>query len=103
LLQGASPLSPTGLQYGQGVRCVGTTLKRLYMHNAASGSTTITMPQGADLDVHSQSAAKGDLIPGSAGSTRSYMMYYRDPIVLGGCSMGLTWNDSNTQSVVWGL
>ncbi len=103
LLQGTSPLSPTGLQYGQGVRCVGTNLKRLYMHNAASGSTTITMPQGADLDVHSQSAAKGDLIPGSAGSTRSYMMYYRDPIVLGGCSMGLTWNDSNTQSVVWGL
>jgi hypothetical protein len=103
LLQGASPLSSTGVQYGQGVRCIGVNLKRLYMHNAAPGSTTITMPQGADLDVHSQSAAKGDLIPGSAGSTRSYMMYYRDPNVLGACSANLTWNDSNTQSVVWGL
>lgn len=103
LLQGSSPLSTTGLQYGQGVRCVSVNLKRLYMHNAAPGSTTISMPQGADLDVHSQSAAKGDLIPGSAGSVRSYMMYYRDPNVLGGCSSSFTWNDSNTQSVVWEL
>ena len=73
LLQGALVISP--IHYGDGLRCVGGTLKRLYTHTAAGG--IVTMPQGADATISAASAAKGDVI--NAGSTRGYQIYYRDP------------------------
>jgi hypothetical protein len=98
LLQGHTPPLPTGAKFGQGVRCISAGLKRLYVHTALGGS--VAYPQGNDLAVSEQSAAKGDTI--TAGSTRLYMVYYRDPTVLGSCTPLVdTFNASQSQSVLW--
>lgn len=97
LLQGRIPASSHGIQFGQGVRCMMTGLVRLYLHNAVAG--TVVFPQGSDVAVHAQSAAKGDVI--LAPATRLYAVYYRDPTVLGACSPSDTFNTSQTQSLVW--
>jgi len=97
LLQGTLVVSP--IHYGDGLRCVGGMLKRLYTHNAAGG--IVTMPQGADLSISAASAAKGDVI--SAGSTRGYQIYYRDPSTTF-CPNpnGSTFNISSAILVAWG-
>jgi hypothetical protein len=80
------------------VRCINATLKRLYVHNAVAG--TVSFPQGTDPNVHTQSAAKGDVI--TAGTNRHYMCYYRDPTVLGTCTPLVdTFNASQSQVVLW--
>jgi hypothetical protein len=94
--QGSS-LVATGLNFGQGRRCAAGTLKRLYLKTAVGGS--ITAPSGADPSIHVRSAALGD--PLSAGSFRYYYVYYRDPIVLGGCVAALTYNATDTVQVLW--
>ncbi len=95
-LQGTTNIS-SGVSFGQGVRCAGGVLKRLYVKTAAAG--TAVAPVGADLSVHAQSAALGDTI--TSGSTRYYQTYYRDPAVLGACASNLTFNVSDGQSVGW--
>jgi hypothetical protein len=96
LLQAQLPELTTGLKFGMGVRCLNVQLKRLYLHAASGG--TVVYPQGADLPVHLQSAAKGDTItPG----TRLYLSYYRDPSVLPGCLMTDTFNASQGVAIVW--
>ena len=87
-----------GLVFGDGVRCVSGTLKRLYTKNAVNG--TLTAPDAGDPSISAQSAAKGD--PIAPGSTRSYQVYYRDP-VLGFCAAppGDSWNVSNAMRVSW--
>ena len=50
--------------------------------------------------VPSVSAAAGD--PLSAGSFRYYFVYYRDPVVLGGCPATAGFNATDTLQVVWG-
>jgi hypothetical protein len=98
LLQAKDPLLAAGVKFGQGVRCLNATLKRLYVHPAVAG--VARFPQGADPNVHTRSAALGDVIV--AGTTRHYMCYYRDPTVLGGCAALVdTWNASQSQSVAW--
>jgi hypothetical protein len=97
VLQGNSA-SSTGVTFGQGVRCVAGTLKRLYMKTASGGS--ITAPQGTDLRVHARSAALGDTI--APGTHRYYGVYYRDPIVLGGCPAVSTFNITQQLDVLWG-
>jgi Tol biopolymer transport system component len=97
LLSGPTPVNP--VNYGDGLRCVGGTLKRLYTHSAAGG--VVTMPQGTDLSVSARSAAQGD--PLSVGSTRIYQVYYRDPSSTYCASpTGGTFNISNALAVVWG-
>jgi hypothetical protein len=98
LLQGRIPANATGLQFGQGVRCIVSLLKRLYVHGAVAGS--VTFPHGADPSIHDKSAAEGDTI--TVGSTRLYAVYYRDPVVLGGCPSADTFNSTQTQSLLWG-
>jgi len=98
LLQGTtSPVN--GLEYGQGVRCVGGTLKRLFTRAASGGS--ITAPDFDDWEpsVHERSAARGD--PIAPGTTRWYLVFYRDPIVLGGCPATNTINCTQTLAVAW--
>jgi hypothetical protein len=97
VLQGDS-LSSGGVVFGQGVRCVAGTLKRLYVKHAVGGS--ITAPQGADLPVHARSAALGDTI--APGTHRFYGVYYRDPTVLGGCPASSTFNITQQLDVLWG-
>ena len=96
LFQGTAALQ-NGAINGQGVRCVGGTLKRLYKKNAAAGS--ITAPSGSEPSVSAASAAAGAPIP--SGATRYYYVAYRDPVVLGGCPASSTINLSQAGAVIW--
>ncbi len=97
LLQGSAEIA-AGATFGQGVRCAGGLVKRLYLKLASSGSVTI--PQAGDLTVSARSAAVGD--PISAGTSRWYAVYHRDPIILGGCPASSGFNITQTQRVNWG-
>jgi hypothetical protein len=96
-LQGDANLA-SGVIFGQGVRCTGGHLKRLYVKNAVAGM--VVAPVGTDLSIHAQSAALGDTIV--AGSHRYYGVYYRDPVVLGGCPSASTFNITQQLDVLWG-
>jgi Tol biopolymer transport system component len=98
LMQGSS-LVASGVVFGQGVRCAGGALKRLYTTNASAGS--IAVPQAGDPSVSARSAALGDVI--QAGESRWYLVYYRDPIVLGGCPASSTFNATQTGQIAWSL
>ena len=73
-LQGNSQ-NANAFLFGDGLRCVSGSLKRLYSKNASAG--TVSAPGASDLSITAQSAAKGDVI--APGSTRYYQVYYRDP------------------------
>jgi hypothetical protein len=96
-LQGNASLS-TGLIFGDGVRCAGGSLKRLYARNAVAG--TATAPGAGDPSVSTRSANLGD--PIAPGTQRWYQAYYRDP-VLAFCSNppGNSWNVSSGLAVSW--
>jgi len=96
-LQGPLTIAP-GTPFGQGVRCVGGALRRLYTRNA-SGGVVDAGGCGGDPTVSARSAALGD--PISAGQVRGYATYYRDPIVLGGCPATSTFNTTQSISVSW--
>jgi hypothetical protein len=97
LVQGTSEVSG-GLTFGQGVRCVAGSLRRLYVRTASNGS--ISVPGPGDPTVSARSAALGDTL--LAGMQRWYAVYYRDPLVLGGCPSTSTYNITQTQLVSWG-
>lgn len=86
------------VHFGDGLRCAGGSLKRLYVHAAVNGS--ITAPQAGDASVSARSAALGDPIP--FGATRIYQVYYRDPNA-SFCPdpPGGTFNVSNAVAIVW--
>jgi len=90
--------SASGIVFGDGVRCVTGTLKRLYTKNAVSGTTVA--PVAGDPSITSRSATLGD--PITSGQTRSYQVYYRDN-VLGFCPNppGDAFNISNAVRVNW--
>jgi hypothetical protein len=96
LLQG-SDLSPTGIAFGQGVRCVSGSLKRMYVKIPSAGS--ITAPEAGDLRVSARSAAAGDGI--AAGTHRYYGVYYRDPVVQGNCAAWATFNITQQLDILW--
>jgi hypothetical protein len=100
VLQGSALLS-SGVVYGQGVRCVGGTLKRLFTKSASAGSITAPNFGGGDPTVSARSAAQGDTI--QPGQSRWYLVYYRDPIVSGGCPASSTFNATPTGEVSWML
>ena len=93
VLQGSSAIQPAN--FGDGLRCAGGNLKRLYTLNAAGGA--LTAPPAGSPSLSAQSAALGD--PLSNGATRIYQVYYRDPN-LGFCPGGF--NVSCAVSVLWG-
>jgi hypothetical protein len=88
----------SGIVFGDGVRCVSGALRRLYTKNAADG--TASAPVQGDASITARSAALGD--PITAGQTRSYQVYYRDP-VQGFCPYppGDTFNVSNAVRIGW--
>ena len=98
LLQGTTVLA-NGVVYGQGVRCVGGILKRLFTKTASGGSITAPEFGAGDPTVSARSAAKGNVI--SPGQSRWYLVFYRDPIVLGGCPSGSTFNATQTGRIDW--
>jgi hypothetical protein len=95
-LQGSASIAP--LSFGDGLRCSGGSLERLYSRNAAGGA--VSAPQPGDPSISARSAALGD--PIAAGATRYYQTYYRDP-QLGFCPSpsGDSWNVSSGLSVSW--
>lgn len=86
--------------FGDGLRCVGGSLKRLYTKSAVGG--VVTVPQPGDPSISARSATLGDPIP--LGASRFYYTYYRDPSA-SFCPdpPGKTWNISSSLAVVWGL
>ena len=100
LVQGSSLHAP-GFVYGQGVRCVSGALERLYVKTAQSGGITAPDFVVADPYIVERSAQLGD--PIRAGQTRWYFVYYRDPIVLGGCPSTSTFNATQSGQVSWSL
>ena len=72
-LQGTANISP--VNFGDGRRCTGGPLKRLYVKNAVGGIAIAPAP--GDLSVSQRSAALGDVL--DPGSRRYYQTYYRDP------------------------
>jgi hypothetical protein len=91
--QGTQSTSPH--LFGDGLRCVGGTIKRLFSHNASGG--TAYAPAPGDPPITARSAALGDPIP--SGATRYYWAYYRDPNP--GFCTSFTFNASNAISIGW--
>jgi hypothetical protein len=96
-LQGDALASP-GVLFGDGVRCAGGNLKRLYSKNASGGSVTAPLP--GDNSITAQSAILGD--PIAPGTSRIYQVYYRDPD-LSFCPvpMGSSFNVSSGIKINW--
>jgi Tol biopolymer transport system component len=96
-LQGTLTVAP--VDFGDGLRCTGGVLKRLYVKNASGG--TASAPQGGDPSVSARSSTLGDQLP--LGCTRIYQVYYRDsnPNFCPGPS-GSTFNVSNAVALAWG-
>jgi hypothetical protein len=93
----AGQVHPSGLVFGQGVRCVTGSANRLYLKTAIAGS--VTAPGAGDLSVSARSAALGS--PIAPGTHRYYGVYYRDPILLGGCPAGSGFNVTQQLDVLW--
>jgi hypothetical protein len=99
LLQG-NGFVPAGAILGQGVRCVGGTIvRRLFTKTAVGGSLSVPDSDAGDPTVSARSSAKGD--PVLAGESRWYLVYYRDPLVLGSCPVASTFNCTQTGIVTW--
>jgi hypothetical protein len=95
-LQGSANIAP--LPFGDGMRCAGGTLKRLYLKSASAGAASA--PQAGDPPVTLRSAALGDPIP--PGDRRYYQVYYRDPNpAFCPAPTGATWNITNSLRVYW--
>lgn len=96
-LQGTASNS-SGTVFGDGVRCVAGSLRRLVTRNAVGG--VVAFPEPTDPSLSVRSSALGD--PLGPGQMRWYQTYYRDP-VLGFCPNppGNSWNVSSGQSVTW--
>ena len=96
VLQGSAVSAP--IVFGDGVRCVGGALKRMYVHSAVGGA--LLVPAAGDLSVSARSAALGD--PIAPGSMRAYQVYYRDPSG-SFCAppAGNAWNVSSAVRIGW--
>jgi len=95
-LQGSQPIPAAS--FGDGLRCAGGTLKRLYVRTASGGTSTAP---GGDPPISARSAALGDPIP--LGHSRYYQTYYRDSSP-SFCTapQGGTFNASRAVAIAWG-
>jgi hypothetical protein len=84
--------------FGDGLRCVGGSLKRLASKAATGGA--VAYPEGAELSITARSAALG--APITPGTHRFYMTYYRDPDpAFCPTPPGGTFNGSNAVDILW--
>jgi hypothetical protein len=85
--------------FGDGLRCAGGNLKRLFSRNAVAG--TVVAPIAGEPTVSARSAARGDTI--GPNQFRVYQVYYRDPVA-DFCTApnGDTFNVSNAVRLDWG-
>jgi hypothetical protein len=93
VFQGTTAITP--VIFGDGLRCAGGPLKRLYTKPAIGGS--ITAPQAGDPSISVRSATLGG--PIQLGATRTYQVYYLDPNLVF-CPGGF--NVSNAIAIAWG-
>lgn len=98
VMQGDAQVGP--LLYGDGLRCTGGTLKRLFKITPATDAV-LTAPSPTSIPpspmtVSARSAALMD--PLSAGSIRYYDVFYRDSAIY--CTPA-TFNVSNAVRVLW--
>jgi hypothetical protein len=95
-LQGNAVVGP--LPFGDGVRCAGGTLQRLYTKHAVGGYAIA--PGRNDPSITARSAALGYPIP--AGHRRYYAAYYRDGAATF-CPppQGSSFNSTQTLKIVW--
>jgi len=98
LLEGDAWL-PGGQVFGQGVRCAGGNLRRLYVKPAIAGSTSMPDFNAGDPSISVRSAQVG--APIQPGQSYSFLVYYRDPVVLGGCPATSTFNGTQTGLVAY--
>jgi hypothetical protein len=75
ILQGPSKTAG-GLPFGEGVRCVSGSLKRLYSRIATGG--VVIAPLSGEPSIRTRSAELGAPIPSPA--TRYYQVWYRDGV-----------------------
>ncbi len=98
-LQGDAHLANT-MHFGDGLRCVGGLLKRLYARNASAGAIHAPDASLGEPSITARSAALGD--PIAPGSTRFYQTYYRDPSpTFCPSPTGNTFNASNAVAITW--
>ena len=91
-------MAATPILFGDGIRCAGGDLLRLYVKNAVAGSATA--PQAGDLSISQRSANLG--FPILPGQIRYFQTYYRDGAP-GFCvpPSGSNFNAANAIRVVW--
>lgn len=95
-LQGTAEIAPAF--FGDGLRCAGGNLKRLYTKAASSG--VVFAPHAGDPSISARSSALGNTI--APGATRVYQVYYRDPsLTFCPSPVGNTWNVSNGLRIQW--
>ncbi len=97
VLLSATSTNPAGALLGQGVSCLAGPLRRLYARSAVNG--VLVAPIAGESGVAQRSAALGDTIV--AGQHRYYGVWYRDPLVLGGCPATSTFNLTQQVDLVW--
>ncbi|HEV8113725.1 MAG TPA: S8 family peptidase [Planctomycetota bacterium] len=96
-LQGTAQIAP--VVFGDGLRCTGGTLKRLYSRSAVAG--TVIAPIAGELSVSARSAQLGN--PIQMNEIRMYQVYYRDPVEdFCPSPPGGNFNVSNAVKIVWG-
>jgi hypothetical protein len=97
VLQGDQVITPAF--FGDGLRCTGGSLKRLFVLNANATGSLIAPPNGQP-SIAARSAALGD--PLTAGAQRVYQVYYRDPDA-NFCPepQGSSFNVSNAVVIQW--
>lgn len=95
-LQGTAQIAPA--IFGDGLRCAGGNLKRLYSKNASGGS--VSAPGSGDASISARSLALGDAI--AIGASRVYQVYYRDPnLAFCAAPPGDAWNVSSALRIDW--
>jgi hypothetical protein len=97
LIQGPTAFAP--VTFGQGLRCVAGSLKRLQIHSPAPGNST--WPAAGDFapTIQARSAQLGD--PLSPGFVRHYFVQYRQSLFIAPCTFPSGFNASNAHLVTW--
>jgi hypothetical protein len=86
------------VMFGDGIRCAGGNLLRMYVHAAVGGS--VSAPQAGEPSISQRAANLGT--PILTGDVRYLQAWYRDP-VLAVCPPpnGNSFNVSNALRVIW--
>jgi hypothetical protein len=96
VLQGDAAIRPA--PFGDGLRCTGGALTRLYVQTAVNG--TLSVPQAGERSISMRSVTLGD--PIGHGEVRYYQVYYRDSIdKFCRAPLGGAFNVSNGVAITW--